>query len=590
MTSNSPKGVDLEAVRALLRRGVSEHKTHERRRDSGKRKGNGMLGNTAAIDMPLSQFPCLERPPDIDMPIAEMEVEEFEKKVQDNTESIKRAMDKVNAGLRQRSSSLGTDDYDTHFELKGKSKRGNKGFKRAQSVKSRMLSNQSADHNCNNGPVSGSASSTSQPSEPPTNTNNNGLPSDSTTGVDNQGTRQNAGAPPEEESANNTQSQHQESIANDTSTASQNGTVPGLSSIIRKAMGAGGSSSGAAARPSSFISQRFGSIKSRKLPSFKLQRVPSLPDYQTATNTRINTPRTLNGQDSQLNPTITITVESDDESIMSDYINPNQNYKDPNMISPVDMSGSKKDGIQFIGDEASLYGTPKEELPIQDDESSASDIKVHSGGSFLRDQIISFFQPSVDNKLAMKLFGNRSALMREKQRQTAAGNWVIHPCSNFRFYWDLFMLILLIANLIILPVAISFFNDDLSPRWIVFNSVSDTVFLLDLVINFRTGVIANDFADEIILEPKRIAIHYLKTWFVLDLVSSLPLDYILLIFSPDNNYNQLVHAGRALRVFRLVKLLSLLRLLRLSRLVRYVSQWEELALNMRTHNQVLHTE
>ena len=58
---------------------------------------------------------------------------------------------------------------------------------------------------------------------------------------------------------------------------------------------------------------------------------------------------------------------------------------------------------------------------------------------------------------------------------------------GFRFYWDLFMLILLIANLIILPVAISFFNDDLSPRWIVFNSVSDTVFLLDLIINFRTG-------------------------------------------------------------------------------------------------------
>ena len=45
-----------------------------------------------------------------------------------------------------------------------------------------------------------------------------------------------------------------------------------------------------------------------------------------------------------------------------------------------------------------------------------------------------------------------------------------------RFYWDLVMLLLLIANLIILPVAISFFNDDLSVHWIVFNGVSDTVF------------------------------------------------------------------------------------------------------------------
>ena len=49
------------------------------------------------------------------------------------------------------------------------------------------------------------------------------------------------------------------------------------------------------------------------------------------------------------------------------------------------------------------------------------------------------------------------------------------------------MLVLLIANLIILPVAISFFNDDLSVQWIVFNGISDTVFMLDLVINFRTG-------------------------------------------------------------------------------------------------------
>jgi len=49
------------------------------------------------------------------------------------------------------------------------------------------------------------------------------------------------------------------------------------------------------------------------------------------------------------------------------------------------------------------------------------------------------------------------------------------------------MLVLLIANLIILPVAISFFNDDLSIQWIVFNCISDTVFFFDILINFRTG-------------------------------------------------------------------------------------------------------
>ena len=60
-----------------------------------------------------------------------------------------------------------------------------------------------------------------------------------------------------------------------------------------------------------------------------------------------------------------------------------------------------------------------------------------------------------------------------------------------------------------------------------------------------TGIIADNFADEIILEPKLIAKHYLKTWFFLDLVSSIPLDYIILLFSPEANVTQLIHAGRS---------------------------------------------
>ena len=65
---------------------------------------------------------------------------------------------------------------------------------------------------------------------------------------------------------------------------------------------------------------------------------------------------------------------------------------------------------------------------------------------------------------------------------------IFHPFSpDLRFYWDLCMLMLLIANLIILPVAISFFNDDLSTSRIIFNIISDTIFLCDIVINFRTG-------------------------------------------------------------------------------------------------------
>ncbi|KAK4015556.1 hypothetical protein OUZ56_030530 [Daphnia magna] len=150
-----------------------------------------------------------------------------------------------------------------------------------------------------------------------------------------------------------------------------------------------------------------------------------------------------------------------------------------------------------------------------------------------------------------------------------------------RFYWDLGMLFLLVANLIILPVAISFFNDDLSIRWIAFNCLSDTIFMIDIVVNFRTGIMQQDNSEQVILDPKLIARHYLRTWFFLDLISSIPLDYIFLIFNQFLRMQdfsesfQILQAGRALRILRLAKLLSLVRLLRLSRLVRYVNQWEE---------------
>ncbi|CAH8464277.1 unnamed protein product [Schistosoma turkestanicum] len=54
-----------------------------------------------------------------------------------------------------------------------------------------------------------------------------------------------------------------------------------------------------------------------------------------------------------------------------------------------------------------------------------------SGSFHLKEQFFAFFQPT-GNKLAMKLFGTKLALDRERLRQEQQGDWIIHPCSNFR--------------------------------------------------------------------------------------------------------------------------------------------------------------
>lgn len=148
----------------------------------------------------------------------------------------------------------------------------------------------------------------------------------------------------------------------------------------------------------------------------------------------------------------------------------------------------------------------------------------------------------------------------------------------YRFYWDLIMLIMMMGNLIIIPVGITFFSEQTTTTWLVFNVASDTIFLVDLVMNFRTGIV-NEESSEIILDPKVIKMNYLKSWFVVDFLSSIPVDYIFLIVEKGFD-SEVYKTARALRIVRFTKILSLLRLLRLSRLIRYIHQWEEVCIHL----------
>ncbi|CAI5639848.1 potassium/sodium hyperpolarization-activated cyclic nucleotide-gated channel 1 [Oreochromis niloticus] len=193
--------------------------------------------------------------------------------------------------------------------------------------------------------------------------------------------------------------------------------------------------------------------------------------------------------------------------------------------------------------------------------------------TYMQRQFSSMLQPGV-NKFSLRMFGSQKAVEKEQERVKSAGNWIIHPYSDFRFYWDFTMLMFMVGNLIIIPVGITFFKDETTTPWIIFNVVSDTFFLMDLVLNFRTGIVFED-NTEIILDPKKIKKKYLKSWFVVDFISSIPVDYIFLIVEKGID-SEVYKTARALRIVRFTKILSLLRLLRLSRLIRYIHQWEEI--------------
>ncbi|TWW72433.1 Potassium voltage-gated channel subfamily H member 5 [Takifugu flavidus] len=74
------------------------------------------------------------------------------------------------------------------------------------------------------------------------------------------------------------------------------------------------------------------------------------------------------------------------------------------------------------------------------------------------------------------------------------------------------------------PYNVSFKTKQNNIVWLVLDSVVDVIFLVDIVLNFHTTFVGP--GGEVISDPKLIRMNYLKTWFVIDLLSCLPYDII----------------------------------------------------------------
>lgn len=71
-------------------------------------------------------------------------------------------------------------------------------------------------------------------------------------------------------------------------------------------------------------------------------------------------------------------------------------------------------------------------------------------------------------------------------------------------------MVLLAVNMVILPLNIAFFYEESLLSWMIFHSISDVLFIVDIVLNFRTGYQEdkNGYRLKFILDPKLIAQRY----------------------------------------------------------------------------------
>uniref|UniRef100_A0A671UVR5 Potassium voltage-gated channel, subfamily H (eag-related), member 5a n=1 Tax=Sparus aurata TaxID=8175 RepID=A0A671UVR5_SPAAU len=125
---------------------------------------------------------------------------------------------------------------------------------------------------------------------------------------------------------------------------------------------------------------------------------------------------------------------------------------------------------------------------------------------------------------------------------------ILHYCT-FKTTWDWVILILTFYTAIMVPYNVSFKTKQNNLVWLVLDSVVDVIFLIDIVLNFHTTFVGP--AGEVVSDAKLIRMNYLKTWFVIDLLSCLPYDIINAFENVDEGLSSLFSSLKVIRLLRL---------------------------------------
>lgn len=137
--------------------------------------------------------------------------------------------------------------------------------------------------------------------------------------------------------------------------------------------------------------------------------------------------------------------------------------------------------------------------------------------------------------------------------------WIILPENNYKRVWDIVIAVVIIYSSIVLPYKIAFSDED-SEADIVIDTIITILLSIDIVLNFFSAYVDND--DNVIKNRKKIIKTYLKTWFIIDFVSILPISYFF--DSTDSTssvkINTLARLGRIPKLYRLIRLSKLVRM------------------------------
>ena len=153
-------------------------------------------------------------------------------------------------------------------------------------------------------------------------------------------------------------------------------------------------------------------------------------------------------------------------------------------------------------------------------------------------------------------------------------SYILLPNGKFRTKWDVYMAIVLsfVAFYVPFRVCLQWNESDFGhfgaafwlDRWI------DLTFGIDIILNFFTAYTEKD--GTIVTNPRKIGLRYLQGSFLIDIIATMPFQYIL--SHSTSSLNKVGKIGRIPKVMKILRIIRLLKLLRVYRLQQFLIELE----------------
>ncbi|XP_063808741.1 potassium voltage-gated channel subfamily H member 3 isoform X1 [Pseudophryne corroboree] len=159
-------------------------------------------------------------------------------------------------------------------------------------------------------------------------------------------------------------------------------------------------------------------------------------------------------------------------------------------------------------------------------------------------------------KLGKGVFGEMPRVPEYKVVSMRKSPFILLHYGHFKACWDCLILLATLYVAVTVPysVCLSAGKEEVtqSPRSppSACDLAVEILFILDIILNFRTTFVSQ--SGQVVFSSRLIVLHYIRTWFLLDLLAALPVD---LLYSFKVNIYFAAHLLKTVRLLRLLRLL-----------------------------------